>query len=784
MSSKIVLTEEFAEALELLHGGKNLFLTGKAGTGKSTLIRQFMSETQRSVVVTAPTGIAALNVDGYTIHRLFSLHPSSTISDIRSGRYYPGRFAETLRNLQTLVIDEASMVRADLFDQIIAALERFGPRPGRPYGGVQLVLVGDLLQLPPVVPEYEQQIFETTYDTPYFFSAAQYQENDFPTVALTQVFRQQGDQRLTSILNAAREGVLLNSAREELNTMVDPDFEPSEGEFWLTLATTNRIAKARNRQRLETLDAVEHRSLAQVTGDTEGFEPPTADELVFKTGAQIMLLTNDPLDRWVNGTLGKVVGVGLTENGEMSVQVEVRDGGLVTVTPARWEVTQPVADSGGVTHRVVGSFTQLPFKLAWAITIHKSQGQTLDRLIVDLRGGTFAPGQLYVALSRATSLEGLVLTRPVLPKDMKTDRRILRFLRRTTAENTTSRYCSVAVLTVGHEGTRDRPRPVEVAVAFEDGTAISTLVNPQRDLSDARSAYGVAAQDVILAPSLAEAWGLIGHALAGCTPVGADIDRTLGLVDFELKRLGHVVPLAFGVEVGGAGSRGFASALDAARHALGRFDPHRADIQSAAPFDEPDPEQEGIGYLLTRDAATPSPSFDHLPGLAALLDLSRTVGAVLRGDGAEAAPGDDADEWHQAARPLLADQLRTAVQRVGVPAELRVRLRDVERVLGEPVLSEEADAADVPIQEVFSAGAKVCFTGTTIGPDGREWSREDMHELAEQRGLAPVKNVTKTKCDVLVVAELGTQSRKAQNAQSWGKPVIGASDFFSWAELN
>ena len=488
MPGQIMRTEEFAYALELLHGGRHLFLTGKAGTGKSTLIRTFMAETERNVVVTAPTGIAALNVEGYTIHRLFSLHPTMTLADISSGRYYPGRFAQTLKTLETLIIDEASMVRADLFDQLVAALERFGPRPGRAYGGVQLVLVGDLLQLPPVVPEYEQQVFETTYSTPYFFSAAQYREQDFPTVALTQVFRQQGDPRLTSLLNAAREGVLLHSAREELNTRVAPEFEPPEGEFWLTLATTNRIAHARNRQRLDKLDAAEHRSIAQLTGETEGFEPPTASELVFKVGAQVMLLNNDPADRWVNGTLGQISRVGTTADGEVSVQVQLRDGQTVTVTPHRWEITQPLPDGEGVSHRVVGSFTQLPFKLAWAITIHKSQGQTLDRLVVDLRGGTFAPGQLYVALSRATSLEGLVLSRPVLPKDMKTDRRILKFLRRTTAPDAEHRYCAVEVLTVGNEGTRDRPRPVEIAVAFEDGTAISTLVNPQRDLADARAA--------------------------------------------------------------------------------------------------------------------------------------------------------------------------------------------------------------------------------------------------------------------------------------------------------
>ncbi len=324
-SRPIVLTEEFERALAILDEGRNLFLTGKAGTGKSTLIRHFMSTTTRRVVVAAPTGIAALNVDGYTIHRLFGFATTTDLGAVLDGRYRPGRFAKTLASLDTLIVDEASMVRADLFDMLVAALERFGPRPGSPFGGVQVVLVGDLFQLPPVVHQREAEFFSTRYDTPYFFSADRFSRADFPTVALTRVFRQLGDQRLTGLLNAVREGVLVDRARAELNARTDPDFEPPDDEFWLTLAPTNRVVTARNRQRLERLpgDAVPHH--AEERGDLSLFDPPVEKVLELKVGAQVMMLTNDPWDRWVNGTLGRIAGIGRDGDGPV-VRVELRDG--------------------------------------------------------------------------------------------------------------------------------------------------------------------------------------------------------------------------------------------------------------------------------------------------------------------------------------------------------------------------------------------------------------------------------------------------------------------------
>ena len=775
---EIVLTDEFRHALALLADGKHLFLTGKAGTGKSTLIRRFMAETDRNVVVVAPTGIAALNVNGYTIHRLFGFRTTTTLHDVRGGDYRPGRFTKTLASLDTLIIDEASMVRADVFDMLAAALERFGPTRGQPFGGVQIVLVGDLYQLPPVVADGEADFFSTTYETPYFFSANSFVRDDFPAVALTTVFRQLGDDRMTAILNEIREGVLLGHAQEQLNARTDAEFMPPDDEFWVTLAPTNRLVTARNRQQLERLAGDEMVYRAKESGDLSLFDKPVEDELRFKVGAQVMMLNNDQSDRWVNGSIGRVLGVSYDRYGAV-VEVAFPDGSCADVAPFTWEATRPVVDGGGLRREVIGTFTQLPFKLAWAITIHKSQGQTLDRLIVDLTGGMFSTGQLYVALSRCTSMKGLVLKRPVLPKDLKVDRRIARFLRGAVASDAQRRYCAIAILTVGDEGRMSRPRPVELAVAFDDGTALSTVVNPQRDLADARLAYGITASDVLMAPTLREAWAVIAPMLAGCTPVGFGIDETLGLIDFELKRLGYVTALPLGVEVSGAFDAA-PTALERARTALQAH--ARSDVDGgASAFDEPEPAESVSGLLVSRDHEAPTPAADHLPGLSALLRVSRDVSAiVLRGIPAAEVHGAVETPWIAAARQSVADQLCAAASRATLTDVAVARLREAGTLLGVDIVSGACLLERHDIDAVLIPGARICFTGTAQNAAGRVVERDEMERLAQTAGLAPVKSVTKTRCEVLVTAEAGSQSGKARKAQELGKPVFSADDFFAW----
>ncbi|GEN79490.1 AAA family ATPase [Actinotalea fermentans] len=795
----IIITDEFRHALTLLDEGRNLFLTGKAGTGKSTLIRHFMATTKRRVVVAAPTGIAALNVDGYTIHRLFGFTATTDLGAVLDGDYRPGRFGATLASLDTLILDEASMVRADLFDMLVAALERFGPRRGAPFGGVQVVLVGDLFQLPPVVPEDEKEFFETRYATPYFFSADRFSRDDFPTVALTTVFRQLGDQRLTGLLNAVREGVLVERARTELNARTDAEFEPPDDEFWLTLAPTNRVVTARNRQHLERLpgDGVVH--VAVESGDLSLFDPPVEKVVELKVGAQVMLLNNDSADRWVNGTLGKVTELWHDDDG-LAVKVEFRDGTSAEVRPHTWEATRPVIHGGTLRREVVGAYTQLPLKLAWAITIHKSQGQTMDRLVVDLRGGAFDYGQVYVALSRCTSMDGLVLTRPVLPKDLKTDRRVLRFLRASTAPDRTLRLCAISILTVGMEGRMSRPRPVELAVAFDDGSAISTLVNPQRDLDDARTAYGVTVDDVLLSPTLAEVWFAIAPLLDGCVPVGLEIDDTLSLIDFELKRLGLVVPLPLGIEIPPTGLRAEERQALAEPTALARaraamrvaqrtgIDASGGSVFDASSLDEQDDvgPTSGAAYLLTRDGDAQAPASAAMPTLSALMDTSRLLSGVLLGRASlPVGAGATADAAVAAVvRDVVAERLMAAAARTtALPAELLARLRVLEGVLGIAVVDAIVAATTVgrgAIDEVLCRGARVCFTGTAVDARGVTWDRDQMNAAAAARGLVPVSSVTKSRCDALVVAEVGTQSGKARKAKELEKPVFSAEDFFAW----
>lgn len=426
----IDLNPQFKHALHTMENTqKHVFVTGRAGTGKSTLLSVFRNQTKKRAVVLAPTGVAAVNVQGQTIHSFFGFRPDITASAIKDVSVY-GKRKETYKKLETLVIDEVSMVRADLFDCVDEFLRLHGPKRAMPFGGVQLISIGDLYQLPPVVTSREREIFEGHYPGPYFFNSRAFPALKPEFIELEKIYRQ-SDERFIALLNSIRN----NSAGAEelgaLNKRHDPDFEPSGERRYIYLTTTNRGAEAINQQKLSELKGKLYRFKGIVRGKFDTHALPTSVELELKIGAQVMLVNNDSAGRWINGTVGAVVDIDYDDEEEVeSLQVELEDGEVVSVKPYTWELYdfRYNRESGSIESETLGSFTQYPVMLAWAVTIHKSQGKTFDRVIVDLERGTFAHGQLYVALSRCTTLEGLVLKKPVKKSHIWMDWRVVKFL--------------------------------------------------------------------------------------------------------------------------------------------------------------------------------------------------------------------------------------------------------------------------------------------------------------------------------------------------------------------
>ncbi|NTV29103.1 MAG: AAA family ATPase [Candidatus Omnitrophica bacterium] len=425
-------TPEFLRAADLFeHSRKHIFLTGRAGTGKSTLLQYFRSATRHNVVVLAPTGVAAVNVRGQTIHSFFHFRPDVTpasVGDIRIRRDQ----RELYSKLDVVIVDEISMVRADLLDCMDLFLRRFGPDSARPFGGIRLVLIGDLYQLPPVVTGPERDIFNGHYPSPYFFDARVFGEMDIELVELETIWRQKED-RFIRLLNTVRDDVMSETDFALLNSRCLPGFEPSEGEFYVYLTSTNDLADDINRQRLSALSGKTFEYVGNINGKFEGRALPTQERLSLKLGAQVMLLNNDTLGRWINGSIGVVNDIihGAAAEGGDAIRIRLAEGQEVDVTPFTWEVFRFVLnqDTERLESEPIGSFRQYPLRLAWAVTIHKSQGKTFQKVIIDIGRGAFSHGQVYVALSRCVSLQGIILRRPIMRRDIRLDDRVHTFLR-------------------------------------------------------------------------------------------------------------------------------------------------------------------------------------------------------------------------------------------------------------------------------------------------------------------------------------------------------------------
>lgn len=425
MPLQLDINSQFSKAMELIENtSKHVFITGKAGSGKSTLLNYIRDNCSKNMVVVAPTGVAALNVRGQTIHRFFSFPINVTPEKIINFEVTP-RVKRIYKQLQTLIIDEVSMLRADILDCIDAFLQIYGPNPDKAFGGVQVVLVGDLYQLPPVITNNELYYFNNRYSSPYFFSAEAYKKINLEMVELNKIYRQK-NMEFVDLLSRIRNNTASLADLEILNTQCNKN---NNQDFTITLTTTNKMADDVNKQKLDLLPSRSFVSQAVIDGNFSSEYFPTTEILELKEGTQIMFLNNDAKNRWVNGSLGKIESIQLNEDKIRYLKVRLQDNTkVVDVFPYEWEIYKYSLVGKEIISDVIGSFCQFPVRLAWAVTIHKSQGQTFDNVCIDIGSGTFATGQLYVALSRCTSLEGISLQQKLLPRHILCDSRIVNFM--------------------------------------------------------------------------------------------------------------------------------------------------------------------------------------------------------------------------------------------------------------------------------------------------------------------------------------------------------------------
>ena len=389
----------------------SLFLTGKAGTGKTTFLREVVRYTKKKCIVLAPTGIAAVNAGAMTIHSFFQFGLGPFVQGViepKSDFRINKSKLELIRHLQLLIIDEVSMVRADLMDHIDVELRRIR-RNSKPFGGVQLLMIGDLQQLPPIAHGGEDELLRQYYKTLYFFSSSALKSMKYSCIELKNVYRQT-DRHFIDILNHARDCTLTSQDISDLNARYVPGFSPKPEDGYIRLMTHNRQVDYVNETEMEKLDSKPYTFVAAVTGTFPEESYPTADSLTLKKGAQVMFIKNDPERRFINGTLGEVKSID-----KNSIAVRLAESGtVIDVEPMEWQNIRYQFDeeSKEISSKQIGRFKQYPLKAAWAITVHKSQGLTFDKAIIDVHAA-FSPGQAYVALSRCRTLDGLVLSSPV-----------------------------------------------------------------------------------------------------------------------------------------------------------------------------------------------------------------------------------------------------------------------------------------------------------------------------------------------------------------------------------
>ena len=766
------LTEEFKEVLKLAKAGESLFVTGKAGTGKSTLLREIQSAlSAKSIVVAAPTGVAALNVDGLTIHRLFAFR-----KDLNSelDNYTP---PSTIKDLEVLLIDEVSMVRADILDWISKALMK-GKKNRLPFGGIQVIFFGDLYQLPPVIDDREEDTYFSGYSSTYFFAAKAFKESKIRTVELRKVFRQRQND-FVSLLNALRDGTAGENELKFLNDVCHREELTDSFESAVTLCNTNLDAEQINNARLEALGNEIHEIEGLTQGQVRKEDKKTEDVIRISIGARVMMLVNE--DPYVNGSLATVTDIHLDDEG-YSVVVALDDRAKpVTVFPHTWEIFEPIRVGKKIEKKVIGTFRQIPMRLAWAITVHKSQGLTFQQVIYDKGRGTFSDGQLYVALSRCTTIEGLIFKKKLTIRDIKVDRAISDFFESLSLETQDIKAMPYLLVSFVSTGGMKFDKCVEIACKLpnESGVSFSTLINPERDLTRAVNT-GLDATQLSLAPRLNQVESILRLLFHSKVIVSQNFTRLRVALPLSKEcfdwGLGHSL-VAIGDEDLSTGR-----AADVLNFNVNTLSRNTEQVGAFKPAKNLLPIVESGSYFLA-DFEVNHKVLLNVLGIKQLEEESkaRLIAASLFQNKKNPKKlikslceefGVSQAKIDAAAKAVVSNLMKNAEANGTISSSEKLLIEGYASQFNIELVIEIGHESEVEILP----GMKICLTGSP--PAGEEFNfltKSELRKVLLRNGLEELPSFTK-KCQLIVAYNKESLSGKAKKARELGIPVISSEE--------